>query len=135
MFPVNTRAKTHWAAKIIAPAIVADSVEVVTYQEACAPTLYTATVQTAAQTQCGFTVSVDSVELAEKETRVAVTVTNNGAAAFSIYDSSAKIVQNGKAVRAGVQLLCGLSRAAVGFDGRREHDRHHHLPALEKADF
>ena len=36
------------------------------------------------------------MELAEKETRVAVTVTNNGAAAFSIYDSSAKIVQNGK---------------------------------------
>ena len=27
----------------------------------------------------GYTVSVDSVELAEKETRVAVTVTNNGA--------------------------------------------------------
>ena len=47
--------------KITAPAIVADSVEVVTYQEACAPTLYTATVQTAAQTQCGYTVSVDSV--------------------------------------------------------------------------
>ena len=64
--------------KITAPAIVADSVEVVTYQEACAPTLYTVTVQTAAQTQCGYTVSVDSVELAEKETRVAVTVTNNG---------------------------------------------------------
>lgn len=82
--------------KITAPAIIADSVEVVTYQEACAPTLYTATVQTAAQTQCGYTVSVDSVELAEKETRVAVTVTNNGAAAFSLYEYSAKIVQNGK---------------------------------------
>ena len=82
--------------KITAPAIVADSVEVVTYQEACAPTLYTATVQTAAQTQCGYTVSVDSVELAEKETRVAVTVTNNG---------------------------------------RREHDRHHHLPGTGKGGF
>ena len=67
----------------------------VSYQEVCAPTLYTATEQTAAQTQCGYTVSVDSVELAEKEPRVAVTVTNNGAAAFSIYDSSALIVQIG----------------------------------------
>ena len=121
--------------KITAPAIVADSVEVVTYQEACAPTLYTATVQTAAQTQCGYTVSVDSVELAEKETRVAVTVTNNGAAAFSIYDSSAKIVQNGKQFEREYNsyadypelqsdLMVGASTTGIIT-----------FPALEKADF
>lgn len=121
--------------KITAPAIVADSVEVVTYQEACAPTLYTATVQTAAQTQCGYTVSVDSVELAEKETRVAVTVTNNGAAAFSIYDSSAKIVQNGKQFEREYNsyadypelqsdLMVGASTTGIIT-----------FPVLEKADF
>ena len=121
--------------KITAPAIVADSVEVVTYQEACAPTLYTATVQTEAQTQCGYTVSVDSVELAEKETRVAVTVTNNGAAAFSIYDSSAKIVQNGKQFEREYNsyadypelqsdLMVGASTTGIIT-----------FPVLEKADF
>lgn len=107
----------------------------VTYQEACAPTLYTATVQTAAQTQCGYTVSVDSVELAEKETRVAVTVTNNGAAAFSIYDSSAKIVQNGKQFEREYNsyadypelqsdLMVGASTTGIIT-----------FPVLEKADF
>ena len=121
--------------KITAPAIVADSVEVVTYQEACAPTLYTATVQTAAQTQCGYTVSVDSVELAAKETRVAVTVANNGAAAFSIYDYSAKIVQNGKQFEREYNsyadypelqsdLMVGASTTGIIT-----------FPALEKADF
>ena len=92
----------------------------VTYQEACAPTLYTATVQTAAQTQCGYTVSVDLGGAGGKETRVAVTVTNNGAAAFQYLRFQRKNCAERQAVRAGVQLLCGLSRAAVGFDGRRE---------------
>ena len=136
MQPVNTREyENALGGKIVAPAIVADSVEVVTYQEACAPTLYTATVQTAAQTQCGYTVSVDSVELAEKETRVAVTVTNNGAAAFSIYDSSAKIVQNGKQFEREYNsyadypelqsdLMVGASTTGIIT-----------FPALEKADF
>lgn len=121
--------------KVTAPAIIADTVEVVSYQEAFAPTLYTATVQTAEQTQYGYTVAVDSVELAEKETRVTVSVTNNGSATFNFYDYSAKIVQNGKQLEREYNsyadypelqsdLLVGASTTGVIV-----------FPALEKADF
>ena len=46
--------------------------------------------------QLGYTVTVDKIELAEKETRVYLTVENNGSESFSVYTWSTKIVQDGK---------------------------------------
>ena len=121
--------------KITAPAIVADSVEVVTYQGGlCADAVH----------RDGADSGADTVRLhgfgrlggaGGKETRVAVTVTNNGAAAFSIYDSNAKIVQNGKQFEREYNsyadypelqsdLMVGASTTGIIT-----------FPALEKADF
>ena len=46
--------------------------------------------------QLGYVVTVDKIEFAEKETRVYVTVQNNGSDSFSVYSWSTKIVQDGK---------------------------------------
>ena len=82
--------------QITAPTIFADSVEVVTYQEAVAPAIATYEFSDLSQTQFGYTVSIQKVELAETETRVYVNVQNQGSAAFSLYSFDCKIVQDGK---------------------------------------
>ena len=81
---------------VSAPEIEADSVEILSYQEVMAPTIATAYAAAPEVDQFGYTVSVQKVELAENETRVYVSVTNNGAAEFKIYDFNARIVQNGR---------------------------------------
>ena len=82
--------------KIIAPGIRADSLEVISYMDAVAPTLYTATATTSSVDQYGYVVTIQKVELAESETRAYVSITNNGSEAFDLYKYSAKIIQNGK---------------------------------------
>ena len=82
--------------KIIAPGIRADSLEVISYMDAVAPTMYTATATTSSVDQYGYVVTIQKVELAESETRAYVSVTNNGSEVFDLYKYSAKIIQNGK---------------------------------------
>lgn len=81
---------------IVAPMIEANSLEVISYKEAVAPTLYEATIDQPNQTQLGYSVSLQTVELAEQETRVYVAVTNNGSTAFGLHSFNAKLIQNGK---------------------------------------
>lgn len=81
---------------IVAPMIEASALEVISYQEAVAPTLSEAAIDQASQTQLGYTVTLQAVERAEQETRAYVSVTNNGAAAFSLYPYDAKLIQNGR---------------------------------------
>lgn len=120
---------------IVAPMITANSVEVISYKEAVAPTLYEATIDQPAQTQLGYSVELQAVELAEKETRVYVSVTNQGSASFSLYTFDAKIVQNGKQYEESdnwdanypeiqTDLLVGSSTEGVIV-----------FPAIEQADF
>ena len=71
--------------KIVAPAIQADTLEVISYKDAVRPTVATATTINNTVEQYGYSVAVQSVELAEKETRAYISVTNNGSSEFSLY--------------------------------------------------
>ncbi len=80
---------------LTAPIIVATQVEVVSYIDAASPTLLTVEPQQTVS-QLGYDVTVTKVEFAQNETRVYVTVANNGSANFSLYDFYSLLIQNGK---------------------------------------
>ena len=81
---------------ISAPRVLADSIEIVSYAEAAAPSLKTVELSGVTQDQYGYSITVHKVEFAEKETRVYVSVQNNGSSSFSVYSFNTKIVQDGK---------------------------------------
>lgn len=81
---------------ISAPRVLADSIEIVSYAEAAAPSLKTVELSGVTQDQYGYSVTVHKVEFAEKETRVYVSIQNNGSSSFSVYSFNTKIVQDGK---------------------------------------
>ena len=80
--------------EVIAPGVRADKLEVLSYKDAIMPTISTATATTNTIDQLGYSVTVQKVELAEKETRVYISVTNNGDNKFSIYSYSMVFLQN-----------------------------------------
>lgn len=73
--------------------IEAETVEKSNYIECCAPTIKEITVNETID-QHGYSVTVEKIEFAESETRLYITVANNGTENFTVYDSSIKIVQN-----------------------------------------
>lgn len=81
--------------QIVAPAIQADTLEVISYKDAVRPTVATATAINNTVEQYGYSVTVQSVELAEKETRAYITVTNNGSSEFSLYGFNMVLIQDG----------------------------------------
>ena len=81
---------------ISAPRILADSIEVISYIDAAAPTIKAVEPDGITQDQYGYSITVNKVEFAEQETRIYVTIQNNGSSAFSVYSFNTKIVQNGK---------------------------------------
>lgn len=81
--------------KVSAPVIDAQTVTIADYITVMSPTLKAVEVNEE-QEQYGYKVIFDKVEFAEKETRVYLTVINNGSAEFSPSKYSSKIVQNGK---------------------------------------
>lgn len=81
---------------VTAPTIIADSVEVVSYTEAVSPALHTYEFDNLVQDQYGYSVKIDKVELAENETRIYLTVNNNGSDKFSLYSFNSSIIQNGE---------------------------------------
>ena len=91
----NFTGENAFGGEVTATAMTADTIEKVTYQEAVAPTL---TQVDLAQTveASGYSVTVDKIEFAEKETRVYVTLSNNGAGRFSLYDYDAVVIQDGQ---------------------------------------
>ena len=80
---------------ITAPIIHATEYEIISYKDAVMPTLKEITVNQT-QTQYGYSVTVEKVELAEKETRVYLKIDNRGSDKFTLYTFDAKISQNGK---------------------------------------
>lgn len=74
--------------------IIATSVEESNYADAVAPTLKSIDVNQT-QEQLGYSVTIQKVEFAEKETRVYLSVTNNGNDKFFLYSFNVKILQNG----------------------------------------
>lgn len=85
-----------FGAKVTGPQIVADSLEVVSYQDAVAPAIHTIMLEEPTQTQLGYSVTIEKVELAEKETRVYIKVENNGSDKFNLYSFNSIIIQDGK---------------------------------------
>ncbi|MBC8533626.1 DUF4352 domain-containing protein [Yeguia hominis] len=90
------KGKNAFGASVTAPSVFADSVEVLSYMEAVVPALRIIEPKDCTQEQCGYSVTVDKIEFAEKETRVYLTVRNGGSGNFSLYSFNAKIIQNGK---------------------------------------
>lgn len=81
--------------KVLVPTIFADSIEVVGYIDALSPTIKSVDIQES-QTLYGHSITVEKVEFAQAETRIYLTIQNNGKDQFSIFSSQTKIVQNGK---------------------------------------
>lgn len=75
--------------------IESDSIEKSNYIDVMSPTIKELIVNQS-QEQYGYSISIDKIEYAEKETRLYITVTNNGNSKFNFYSFNAKIIQNGK---------------------------------------
>ncbi|RST71981.1 DUF4352 domain-containing protein [Siminovitchia acidinfaciens] len=84
-----------FGAQITAPAILADTIEKADYQTAFSPTEETIELNEE-QNQHGYKLEVQKVELAEKETRVYVKVSNEMDDKISFYSFNAKLTTDGK---------------------------------------
>lgn len=82
--------------EITAPLIIADKVEISTYKDVVSPTIKEYSFDDLKLEQYGYSVSVTKVEIADKETRLYLTVNNNGGSKFNLFEYDVKIVQNGK---------------------------------------
>lgn len=80
---------------VTAPAITATDYEVLSYIDACSPTLKTKELNQT-QVQHGYSVTVQKIEYSSTETRVYVKVDNKGSDEFSVYSFNAKITQDGR---------------------------------------
>ena len=81
--------------QIIAPAVQADTLEVISYKDAVRPTIATAMAINNTIEQYGYSETVQSVELADKETRAYIYVTNKGSSEFSLYGFNMVLIQDG----------------------------------------
>lgn len=81
---------------VSAPMLEAESVEVVDYQTAVSPAKRELTLTGATINQKGYSVTIDKIDFAESETRVYVTISNNGSDTFNLFTFDAKIIQDGK---------------------------------------
>lgn len=78
---------------VSAPIITASKFEKSNYIDVMAPALTTLELNST-QTQLGYTVTLSKIELAENETRLYVTVKNEGIANFNLYSFNSKLIQN-----------------------------------------
>lgn len=80
---------------VVAPQIVASSLEIKDYKDAVRPTLKEVA-PALTQEQHGCSITVDKIEFAKEETRVYFTVKNESENKFMFYSFDCKIVQDGK---------------------------------------
>lgn len=81
--------------EISAAVVTADTLEISTYQDVVSPTLATASADVPTVEQLGYSITIQKAELAENETRLYISATNNGSANFIIYSFNMTIVQDG----------------------------------------
>ncbi|MBQ9929869.1 MAG: DUF4352 domain-containing protein [Oscillospiraceae bacterium] len=81
-------------AELSAPLVISADLKKSTYIDVMAPTIETITPKNLKKEVRGYTIAVNKIEFADKETRVYITVTNNGTANF--YVSNPVIIQAGK---------------------------------------
>lgn len=89
-----TEYKNAYDAKLYAPLIISSDLKKSTYMEVMAPAKETIVPENLKQEKYGYSVSIDKIEFAEKETRVYATATNNGKAL--LYMGDFVIIQDGK---------------------------------------
>ncbi|MDV6377150.1 DUF5067 domain-containing protein [Sporosarcina sp. GW1-11] len=82
-------------AELKMPLIEAKEMKVISYTDAVAPTLQAIDVQEA-KDQHGYQLTLEKVELADSQTRVYFTVTNNSKHKINFYDFNSKLIANGK---------------------------------------
>lgn len=81
-----------FGARITAPVIKANEIKILSYIEACSPTIKTVEVNDT-KTQLGYEITLNKIEFSKTETRVYITIKNNGSSKFSVYSFNAKILQ------------------------------------------
>lgn len=81
--------------ELTVPTIGARTYEVLSYIDAVSPALNTIELNET-QTQHGYSITLQKIELAENETRIYVKVENQGTDNFNVYSFNAKVTQNGK---------------------------------------
>ena len=91
----STEYKNMLGGTLTALLIETKSVTESTYIECCSPTIKEVVLDKTID-QYGYAVTVNKIEFAEAETRLYLTVTNNGEDNFSVYPFKIKIVQNQK---------------------------------------
>lgn len=89
-----TKYKNAYDAELHVPLVISKDLEKATYIEVMSPTVESITLENVKQEQFGYSIAINKVEFAEKETRIYATVTNNDTALMTIGD--AVIVQGGK---------------------------------------
>jgi len=89
-----TKYKNAYDAELQVPLVFSSDLKLATYIDVVAPTLESIMPENLKKESHGYTVSVDKVEFSEKETRVYVSVSNNGKATLYVGDSV--IIQDGK---------------------------------------
>ena len=98
--------ENYFGGTVTAPKIENATVEVVDYITAVAPTIKEKVVDST-QDQYGYAVTVQKIEFAENETRVYVSVINNGSDTFSCYGFNSKIIQEGKQISSESNFFAG----------------------------
>lgn len=84
-----------YGGEVIAPQILADKVEKTDYATAFAPAIVSIDLNEEID-QHGYIFKINKVELAESETRMLVTITNNSKEPISFYQYSSKLIQGNK---------------------------------------
>lgn len=87
--------KNMLGAEMTAMAVSALNVQLVDYKTAVRPPISSYDFTDFSITQYGYQVEITSIEFAEAETRVYVTVNNNGNSEFTLYNWGSSVVQNG----------------------------------------
>ncbi|MBS7528552.1 hypothetical protein KHM83_17935 [Fusibacter paucivorans] len=83
-----------FGATLTFPTVEAKSYELITYEKL--HPIVASCEANETQTQLGYSVTIQKVEVTDLETRVYIKVDNNGEANFSLYSFNATIVQNGR---------------------------------------
>jgi hypothetical protein len=88
----EAKGDNYFGASLSAPGIIADSIEISTYQDVVSPAEKTINLNKSHE-QYGYEVTVEKIEFSPIETRVYVTINNNGKSNFSAYAFNMKIKQ------------------------------------------
>jgi hypothetical protein len=120
--------------KITAPKIVADSVEKISYVEAVSPTIKSVEINST-QNQLGYELTLKKVEFASKETRIYISIKNNGSSNFSAYSFNTKIRQGDKQYEEQTNYDADYQELQSDLMPRATTEGIITFPALEQASF